>query len=353
MKFAVAGLLCLGVLAAGSAAFLVSTLRLSLAPMAMGGGEASDVEVLVAVSAVPAMSVVDARQVTTRRMPMAKAPRGYISNPVEVVGKVLAIPMVEGQAFTGNCFAQGAGSQLAAALPKGKRAVGISVTDYAGLDGLLYPGSVVDVMFSIKRDAMAPRAAAHGPITATLLQGVEVLAIERQTVVSPGEKMIDSGDSVLRPNNNMRKVTLLVDTRQAKILQLAMEQGTLSLALRNPLDGSSSETEKVSLSDLTGISDADEGPRPPSPFQQMILGLLMGMKQKAQAKAAEPAPPPAPTTRPVDPFATAATPLPSPQWEVTVIRGEKEETRIFPKPTANASQIVTDAPAQNAGSIGR
>jgi Flp pilus assembly protein CpaB len=352
MKFAVAGLLCLGVLAAGSAAFLVSTLRLSLAPLAPGGGDPGDVDVLVAVGGVPAMSVVDARQVTARRMPLARAPRGYISNPVEVVGKVLAIPMVEGQAFTGNCFAQGAGSQLAAALPKGKRAVGISVTDYAGLDGLLYPGSVVDVMVSLKPDAMSSRATARGPITVTLLQGVEVLAIERQTVVSSGDKVIDSADTALHPNNNMRKVTLLVDTRQAKVLQLAMEQGTLSLALRNPLDGSSSESEKVSLSDLTGINDADEGPRPPSPLQQMILSFLMGMRQKAEAKVADSAPT-SPTTRPVDPFASTAAPPSPPQWAVTLIRGDKEETRSFPMPTANVSQPDPDGPAQNAGTLGR
>ncbi len=38
-------------------------------------------------------------------------------------------------------------------------------------------------------------------------------------------------------------VTLLVDSKQAKALQLAMEQGTLSLALRNPLDPATTDNE--------------------------------------------------------------------------------------------------------------
>jgi pilus assembly protein CpaB len=337
MKFAVLGLLCLGLLAATSAALLVSTLRIAPA-LQIGAADATDAEVLVAVSAVPAMTVVDAKQVTTKHMPRTQAPRGYISNPVDVVGKVLAISMVEGQAFTGNCFAQGAGSQLAAALPRGKRAVGISVTDYAGLDGLLYPGSVVDVMFSLKTDSTFGRAANRGAVTGTLLQGVEVLAIERQTVVSPGDKVVDS-DPGLRPNNNMRKVTLLVDTRQAKILQLAMEQGTLSLALRNPLDGSKSEAENVSLADLTGIApEPDPTPRPPSAFQQAIVSLLLAWKQKAEAIATVQRAPPAPTTKPADPFVNPQ------QRGVTIIRGDKEETRSFP--------IASDSDAPATGNTG-
>ena len=47
-------------------------------------------------------------------------------------------------------------------------------------------------------------------------------------------------------------MTLLVDTKQAKALSLAMDQGTLSLALRNPLDGSETDKEIVSVHSLIG-----------------------------------------------------------------------------------------------------
>ena len=61
------------------------------------------------------------------------------------------------------------------------------------------------------------------------------LAIEQQTVVSPG-KTVSEMENVSSRATDVRCVTLLVDSRQANALQLAMEQGVLSLALRNPLD---------------------------------------------------------------------------------------------------------------------
>jgi pilus assembly protein CpaB len=345
MKLAVVGLTFLGLVAAVSAAFLISTLRMSPDMLPHSGRpDPSEVEVLVATGPAPAMSVVDGKQVTTKKMPRAQAPAGFISNPVEVVGKVLAIPIVEGQAFTEMCFASGASAQLAAAIPKGKRAVGISVTDYGGLDGLLYPGSVVDVMLALKPDSSLGQNSRRGPLTMTLLQSVEVLAIERQTVVSSDKS---SGIDGLLRSNNTRKVTLLVDTKQTKILQLAMGEGTLSLAMRNPLDGTNADSEHVGMTDITG-AEAPElaaGQKPAnSPVQQALIDFLTAIKEKTQSSSAAAAA--AAAVQNAEP--------PKPQWQITIMRGDSVETHSFALPEAPPAKPEANrdsrSPAQPVGS---
>jgi Flp pilus assembly protein CpaB len=94
--------------------------------------------------------------------------------------------------------------------------------------------------------------------------------------------------------NESHCVTLLVDSKQAKALQLAMEQGTLSLALRNPLD----------------VADADR--------DAFWAASLMGNGvQRGNGQGARP---------------TLAIPAEAPRWEMTIMRGGAVETKSFPMP---------------------
>lgn len=239
MKWSFLAIVLLGLVAAvcvaGLMAFLPSYLR---GPQA-GKLRSNEVQVVVAKRDLPAMQIVDGDSVVLKTVPRKEAPDNCFSDSVQVLGKVLALPMVEGQAFTKTCFAEGSGAHLAAAMPKGMRAVGIALNEHSGLFGVLYPGSRVDIMVSYKG---LPAGEASSK---TLLQNVQVLAIEGQTIVSP------EGDKVGRSESGRKRmVTVMVDPDQARVLESAMEQGTLSLAMRNPLD--------TSLAKVT----ADK-PRPP------------------------------------------------------------------------------------------
>ena len=69
------------------------------------------------------------------------------ANASQVVGRAVIKPMVAGQPFTRTSFVpEGTGPHLAAILQPGMRAVTVQVSEYAGLEGILYPGSVVDVL---------------------------------------------------------------------------------------------------------------------------------------------------------------------------------------------------------------
>lgn len=242
MKWAILGLGVLGLLAATSAAFLVSSLRMAAAnsQTVVVAGEPAEISVLCAARPLQPMTVLDGNVVKVRVMPRNQAPVGCMTNPTDVVGKILATPMSEGEAFTAvNFTANSALKQVATVIPPGMRAMGISITDFASLDGLLYPGSTVDVVASFKVKSPDPANQTERDVTTTLLENIQVLAIEDQTVVSP-PKGIGDIDTSQRNGGNQR-ITLLVTTHQAKALGLAMSKGTLSLTLRNPLDAGKGE----------------------------------------------------------------------------------------------------------------
>jgi pilus assembly protein CpaB len=345
MKWAITGLTVLGIAAAACAALLVSALRAGSFSMQRQGKDLEgDVQVIYAKVALDSMTVVDGSMVASKTVKRSEAPPKSISDPVQVVGRVLTVAMLPGQAFNAECFAADRSASLAAAVGKGKRAVGISVTDYAGLEGLLYPGSVVDVFLTLKPESPSAavihgKATQRGALTTTLLERVQVLAVEAKSVVSGsadtvGTDVAMAADTISRANRS-RRVTLLVDTKQAKALQLGMEQGTLSLALRNPLDTGNADREQVSLRSILGLKDepVDAGP---SAWERMLAMAVNASSQMAK-NASKP-------KTVGDPFAAPAGPK---KWETTVIRGDKSQTYSFPMEEGggNEAKSAASAPA--------
>lgn len=243
IRWSVIVLVILGVAAAGAAALFTA----SLSAQQIGDMtqlRAPDVEILVAKNDLATGTTVRAEHFDTKSVSRTDAPDGFYSEPTQVVGKVLTVPVVEGQALTKAVFPkEGSGAQLASMLPAGKRAVNISLSDYEGLEGLLYPGSVVDVLAYFKLDKSDHIGDA---VSTTLLQNVEVLAVENLTVGSNA----NGKEAAKRSNSSSTKralVTLLVDSQQAEALQLAMKYGAVSLAMRNPTDNEELDTQATLL----------------------------------------------------------------------------------------------------------
>jgi pilus assembly protein CpaB len=355
MKWAIIGLSVLGIAAAGCAALLVNALRAG-SPARMAENE-TEIKVLYAKVPLDAMTVVDGSMVATRTMKRGEAPENAITDPVQVVGRVLMVPVFAEQAFTTTNFASESNASVAAAVGKGKRAVGISVTDYAGLEGLLYPGSVVDVMMTLKPETPGMTGAqtkGRGALTTTLLERVQVLAIERQTVVSgTADKIGSDVETTMRPQRT-RRIALLVDTMQAKKLQLAMEQGTLSLALRNPLDTGDADRDQISLRSILGLPDEADPEKPESDKPGMLERLLAAAAERAATAKRE-------REQPAGIFTNAADTKPPAKWETTVIRGDKAQTYTFdvsengdsePTPAAAAPAEDEKKPAESSQAPG-
>jgi len=127
-------------------------------------------------------------------------------------------------------------------LPPGFRAVSIRVNDVTSVSGFVAVGDRVDVLLTHKP---------HGQLVSKVfLQDVEVLAVDQ---------IIDSE----RNNPRLaRTVTILVTVRQAQLISLALQQGSLSLVLRSesPAVASDANAPPISLDDLNGVTRAPVDP---------------------------------------------------------------------------------------------
>ncbi len=138
MKWSILVLVGTGLVAAVAAAFLVAGMKTPHAAGAAVVERGEEVDVLFAARALPALSVIDSRSVVLRKVPQSKTPPNAMSDPVAVVGKVLRLPVIEGQAMTPAVLAsRDSGINLAAAVREGMRAVSLSMTDADSLEGLL------------------------------------------------------------------------------------------------------------------------------------------------------------------------------------------------------------------------
>ncbi len=312
MRWAIVVLIILGILAALSASLLVKALR------AEGEfGSKGETSAVIATRALPAMSLITSQNVVLKKMPRKGLITGtYFTDPVQIAGKVLAVPVVEGQVIKRNfLISEGTGAQLAAVLQPGMRAVSVPVSKHSVMGGLLYPGCLVDVIATFRLRYQDERGQA---ISTTLLHSIQVLAVQDESIISKAEQ--EKTKSTARASSEGQlTVTLMVDTRQAEALQLAMENGKISLAMRNPLDQKASDTEGMILS---------QG-------RLAKLGELLG----SSVMAAPAADPNAPAEDPADKSNDQLKRMFSdesakPQWEITVIRGREVKEEVTAAPAA-------------------
>lgn len=243
MKYTVLLLVVFGIIAAISAVFLVNTMR-----VAMTGGRATgSVDVVTLKRSLPAMSVITTDAVEITKVKAKEAPVGYLSGAVQAVGKILAVPVVQGQVLTtGHLITQGSEAQLAAAVPPGMRAVSVALSSNSVSGGLLYPGCVVDVIATFRLSGGFQSEIKGEAISTTLLYGIQVLAVQGLSVISEPE-VKDKVTQQQAAANNRISVVLLVDPKQAEALQLALDNGSVSLAMRNPLDQQDIRSEATVL----------------------------------------------------------------------------------------------------------
>ena len=302
-KWSLAGLIVTGMVAALCAAVLVASM--GRGPRRASGGTSVEVEVALATQDLRPGRVIEQEQVVTETLSGGQVPEGHLPAAL-VIGRVLAAPMVEGQAFTAGCFAQeGSGLRLASALPEGMRAVSVSLSNHSGLKGLLYPGSIVDVLASFRDPGEGPGRGEM--VSGVLLQGIQVLAINSQTVLSEGK-----GDTRSVYDRSLT-VTLMLDATQAEAIQLAMGQGSISLALRNPIDAETVQAEPMSLGQLFRKTQE------PDPIQRVLP------KEVVEEVLT-------PELAPAAPSVQAVADEPEPLWQMVVIRGKTIKRIALPVP---------------------
>lgn len=203
------------------------------------------VEVYAASNDLPAGTRVKKSDIKKVRVPEKDAPRMAILNEASILDRVVLTSVSAGEAFVVGKTASSSGAEGASSLIQpGLRAISIPVTDSTAAGGLIQPRSKVDVLFT--RTGSMREA-----ITATIAQDVQVMSIGRVTEVNT---IGPDGKPVAAPTaaagTQTRAAVLLVTPEQASRIELAKNQGKVSLVLRNPLDRAAVETASATAESL-------------------------------------------------------------------------------------------------------
>jgi pilus assembly protein CpaB len=162
--------------------------------------------------------------------PANALPANSISDPKDVVGRGLVLPVIENEPFLPmKLAAKDAGAGLPPVIPPGLRAVSVRVNEVIRVDVVA---------------TASPSGNGTDMTSKVILTNVQVLAagtkIDRET-----DKNKPMPVSV---------VTLLVNPEESERITLASTEGKIQLALRNPLDKSIPQTPGVRPSALFGIA---------------------------------------------------------------------------------------------------
>jgi len=192
--------------------------------------------------------------------------QGAFVKPEDVVGRVVLYPLAVGEPILDRQLtAAGSGVGLAGKIPEGMRAIALKSDEVVGVAGFLLPGTHVDVLVTF-RDNNGP-----GPVTATALQDVEVLAAGHQYQPDPTGKP-----------TSVDVVTLLLKPEDAEKAVLASSQGTIHFVLRNGADHGQADAPPVTLSQLMTVQPAKDAVitrRPAQPVHKpWTVETLFGKK---------------------------------------------------------------------------
>lgn len=203
----------------------ISAALLSWFVYAKGTGPQQEKQVRVVVAArdMPLGTLLRQSDLRLINYPEKSLPKGAFFDARNAVNRVALYPLSTNEPLVQSKLSESTSAEgVSSTIEPGYRAVSVQITDVSGVAGLVQPNSRVDVMFT--RTGTLAEAT-----TATILQNVKVLATG---------KTVQSGQAVDPRAPKVPVVTLLLTPDDAQKLELAKNQGRISLSLRNPLDSS-------------------------------------------------------------------------------------------------------------------
>ncbi len=190
-----------------------------------GPAQEAGVPVVVAALQIPFGKKLEATDLRLATMPESLVPASAHAKLEELNGTVAMSTIYPGEIIMKEKVAPFiGGSALSAVIAPSKRAVTVRVNDVIGVAGFLMPGNRVDVVAAIPYGIRKFKSE-------TLLEDIKVLAVDQ--TASP-----DKDKPVI-----VRAVTLELTSEEAEKLVQATQEGSVQLALRNPLDDSKKEEQ--------------------------------------------------------------------------------------------------------------
>lgn len=201
--------------------------------------------VVVARQAIAAGTAIDQGAIQRVAVPRKYRQPQTFPTVEEVAGRVAVVPIAAGSQVSGSMLADAGAEALSFEVPRGRRAVAITVTDDTGVGGLIRPGNFVDIVgtFEFGRPVGFQNGrmvyADERTEVRTMMQNVFVVAVNkelrRERVQSETQGSSGNAQAASR-ERTLRTVTLMVDPQKVQELILAQQVGDLTLSLRSSLD---------------------------------------------------------------------------------------------------------------------
>lgn len=242
---AIIAVIC-GVALAGGAAFYAQKLFEAQANLNNAGTQT--VKLLAAKEPLAADSVLSIDQLQWVDWPRWSVPPGTFRSPEEIFGKdgtdrryVMNTIQPGELILHARLSPPNQASSIRVLLELGEKAISFPINAVSGVSGFVAPGDHVDILHTYPIDGTI--------MSLVLLENVRVLAIDQAKNVNATSPRVGS------------TATVAVSTRNAQILTLAMQNGSLSLLLRGAESSDGVENGPMDLDDLNGprAPDADPG----------------------------------------------------------------------------------------------
>ncbi|HEY7375916.1 MAG TPA: Flp pilus assembly protein CpaB [Polyangia bacterium] len=265
-----------------------------------GGAAAVSVSgVVVAATDLPLAAKIKIEDLKVIEWPAEHVPAGAVSDPKDLVGRVLISRVLAMQPLLpGMLAAKNAGSGLAALIPSNMRAIAVRVDDVVGVAGFIHADDRVDVLVTLR-----PTTSAGQSVTKVFLQNTKVLAVGQE---------VDNGDKSRLHATPATVATLLVSPQDAERLVLAQSEGRIMLTLRSWTDSQPVATEGASPTELIG------GGGPVAAKEPAAAGGAPSHQAGRRGRKGGPTPPP-----------TLAAEQPPQTDKVEILRGDRYESRNF------------------------
>jgi pilus assembly protein CpaB len=201
------------------------------------------VTILVSASDIARGQVLNPQDVTIRAVAPSKAPATALHKTDEMQGHMALAPIPAGEPILAGQISPEAVAGLSARIPANYRAYSIPVSEADIAGGFVQAGDRADLFVTLP-GALFAQGSGQKPDDRSkatlLLQSVQVLAV--------GAKL--KSDGIATPS--VRTVTVALSPADLSKVALATRLGTVTFAIRNPVDDAAEPVSQAELSSLVG-----------------------------------------------------------------------------------------------------
>lgn len=229
-------------------------------------------QVVVAAVDIDLGSRINGQMLKVVEWPSGSVPPGAFNDLKALDDRVVKTSLLRGEPILEAKLAPvGTKGGLSAVIKEGKRAMTVKVNEVIGVAGFALPGNYVDVVVSTQQDGTGNDAR---EISKIVLEKMLVLAVAQEASRDETKPKV------------VNAVTLEVTPEEAEKLDLARSVGTLSLVLRNQVDGKDVDTAGMTKRQLLAADvspapePAKEAPKPVAKKQPPKRPAVVAMAQQ-------------------------------------------------------------------------